>query len=211
MQEAIEPISIEKTEIILNQMKRSICLIYGKSFGTGFFCKILYRNELIPVLITAINIIDDNFIEKNEIIKLSINGDLKIININPNSKIYSSGSLKYSLIIIRINEGEITDFLELDPHIFSENSERYYENEAIYILHYYQAQKPFFSFSKGINKINDYDIKHLCFTGPGSGGGPILSLSSNKVIGVHKAKIKKMVGDEYKIGTFLKYPLREIS
>jgi hypothetical protein len=39
MQEAIEPISIEKTEIILNQMKRSICLIYGKSFGTGFFCK----------------------------------------------------------------------------------------------------------------------------------------------------------------------------
>ena len=55
-------------------MKRSICLIYGKSFGTGFFCKILYRNELIPVLITAINIIDDNFIEKNEIIKLSING-----------------------------------------------------------------------------------------------------------------------------------------
>ena len=69
----------------------------------------------------------------------------------------------------------------------------------------------FFSFSKGINKINDYDIKHLCFTGPGSGGGPILSLSSNKVIGVHKAMIKKMVGDEYKIGTFLKYPLREIS
>ena len=89
MREAIEPISIEKTEIILNQMKRCICSVYGESIGTGFFCKILFRNELIPVLITAFNIIDDNYIENNREIKLSINGDIKIINISLTSKIDS--------------------------------------------------------------------------------------------------------------------------
>ena len=211
MREAIEPISVEKTEIILNQMKRCICSVYGKCIGTGFFCKILFRNEIIPVLITAFNIIDDNYIENNREIKLSINGDRKIININPNSKIYSSVNMKYSLMIIKINEGEISDFLELDPNIFTENSENIYENESIYTLHYLQGDKPLVSYGKGIYKIDEFDIKHLCFTGLGSSGGPILSLSSNKVIGVHKGMIKNKGGNNFKIGTFLKYPLLEIN
>ena len=31
--------------------KSYICKISGKVIGTGFFCKIVYQNELIPVLI----------------------------------------------------------------------------------------------------------------------------------------------------------------
>ena len=211
MREAIEPISIEKTEIILNQMKRCICSVYGKNIGTGFFCKILLRNELIPVLITAFNIIDDNYIENNREIQISINGDRKIININPNSKIYSSVNMKYSLMLIKINDREITDFLELDPNIFSDKSEEYYENVSIYTLHCLQGDKSLVSYGKGIHKIDEFDIKHLCFTGLGSSGGPILSLSNNKVIGVHKGTIKNKGGNNFKIGTFLKYPLLEIN
>ena len=37
-------ITIEKTEIILKQMKESICQIQNKNGdGTGFFCKILNK------------------------------------------------------------------------------------------------------------------------------------------------------------------------
>ena len=47
---SIDIISIDKINIILEQMKKCICKIYGKKNGTGFFCKIKYNNELMPVL-----------------------------------------------------------------------------------------------------------------------------------------------------------------
>ena len=47
------------------------------------------------------------------------------------------------------------------------------------------------SYGTGIEKIDEYDIKHLCNTVNGSSGGPILSYATNKVIGIHKKFIKK--------------------
>ncbi len=48
------PVSIKGTEIILDQMKTCICKILKDNGvkGTGFFCKIPYENNLLPVLIT---------------------------------------------------------------------------------------------------------------------------------------------------------------
>ena len=35
------PIALEKTSVILEQMKKCICkIIYKNGFGTGFFCNI---------------------------------------------------------------------------------------------------------------------------------------------------------------------------
>ena len=48
-------ISLEGTEIILEQMKKKVCKInIGRKKGTGFFCKIPYpdNNNLLTVLIT---------------------------------------------------------------------------------------------------------------------------------------------------------------
>ena len=56
---------------------KCICRIDGKSIGTGFFCKIEYQNELIPVLITNYHIIDDEFIESNNSLKIYIKKDDK--------------------------------------------------------------------------------------------------------------------------------------
>ena len=47
-------------------------------------------------------------------------------------------------------------------------------------------------------------ISHKCNTEKGSSGGPILNLSTNKVIGIHKAFINSK---QFNIGTLLKYPL----
>ena len=113
------------------------------------------------------------------------------------------------MIIIKVREAdEIEDFLDIDENIFEPDSETTYKNEPIYILHYPEFDKPSsISFGKGLEKLNDSDIKHFCNTLPGSSGTPILSLLTNKVIGIHKAFVKK----SYNIGTFLKFPLNEIN
>ena len=49
---------------------KCICKINGSKIGTGFFCKIKYENALIPVLITNYHVIDDNFIESKDNIKI---------------------------------------------------------------------------------------------------------------------------------------------
>ena len=73
-------------------------------------------------------------------------------------------------------------------------------------MHHPNAEEAKVSFGSGIEKSNDYDIKHLCHTEPGSSGGPILSKKTNKVIGIHKGSI----GNKYNLGTFLRHPLFQL-
>ena len=124
-----------------------------------------------------------------------------------NSKIYSSGNNEYDLMIIKINEKEANDYLELDQNLFIENSELSFEAHSIYLLHYANGNNVSISFGNGIKKQSDYDIKHLCNTESCSSGGPILSLLINKIIGIHKGCIISNGDNLYNIGTFLKYPL----
>ena len=191
-----------------------ICKIDGSKAGSGFFCKIERGEELIPVLITNYHVIDDNFLNQNKFLKFYINDESYIIDLNSKSKIYSSPNNQYDMMIIRIKEGLANDYLEIDNNIFKDNSENNYVNESIYILHYANAEEAKVSFGKGIKKVDNYDIKHLCHTEPGSSGGPILSRMTNKVIGIHKGSIGKgKIGKsncDYNIGTFLKYPLNEV-
>ena len=186
-----------------------ICKIDGNKAGTGFFCKIKRGEELIPVLITNYHVIDDNYMKQNKYLKFYINDKSHIIDLNSESKIYSSSNNEYDMMIIRLKEGQVNNYLDIDENIFEDNSENYYENDSIYILHYANAEEAKVSFGKGIKKVDNYDIKHLCHTEPGSSGGPILSRMTNKVIGIHKGSIGKGKCD-YNIGTFLKYPLNEV-
>ena len=206
---SIDSMRVEKMEKILNQMKRCICKVIGVKIGTGFFCKILYQNKLTPVMITNYHVINNNYINNNKQIKISINENKEIININKKSKIYSSKINEYDIMIIKLNEDKY-NYLELDQNIFKNNSDTLFENESIYILHYQNGNKASVSYGYGIKKINDYDIKHVCNTESGSSGGPILSLESNKIIGIHKGFIKKE-NNNFNIGTFIKFPLNEIN
>ena len=186
-----------------------ICKIDGNKAGTGFFCKIKRGEELIPVLITNYHVIDDNYMKQNKYLKFYINDKSHIIDLNSENKIYSSTNNEYDMMIIRLKEGQVNNYLDIDENIFEDNSENYYENDSIYILHYANAEEAKVSFGKGIKKVDNYDIKHLCHTEPGSSGGPILSRMTNKVIVIHKGSIGKGKCD-YNIGTFLKYPLNEV-
>ena len=78
------PVSLEGTKKILYQMENCICKIYcnNNSTGTGFFCKIRFQNNLLPVLITNNHVLNEKDIENNKIIKLTIKKKVKKIKID---------------------------------------------------------------------------------------------------------------------------------
>ena len=211
IKESIDSITIKQTEEILNQMKNSICKIKGKATGTGFFCYINYEGKEIPCLMTNYHVLDNDFIKEKKMIEISMN-DNEIneeISIKEKDIIYLSPNNEYDTIIIKLQKEEnYINFLKLDDKLFNKNSEKGYE--SIYILHYPNASFASVSYGKGIKIINNYDIEHRCNTLSGSSGGPILNLTTNKVIGIHKGAINKNNNVKFNIGTLLKFPLNEI-
>ena len=207
---AKEPVPIYKTD--LKEMGKCICKINGNKIGTGFFCRINYLDYSIPVLITNNHVIDENFMELKNQLKVYINDESYIIGINKKNIIYSSEINKYDIIIIKLREGEIKNFLEIDQNIFKFNSENLYLDEQIFILHFPNAGEAKVSYACGIEKINDYDIKHKCNTEIGSSGGPIFSAITKRIIGIHKGAISNRERKTaYNIGTFLKFPLNDLN
>ena len=203
------PITIEGTTTILNQMKNCICKIKNeKGKGTGFFCYIPYNNDKLPVMITNYHLINENIINKNKVINVTLNDDEvdKSIIIDENRKIYANETYDTTIIEIRPSKDKINQFLELDSNIFKQSPNLI--KESIYIIQYpkfLNEQKA--SVSYGILKnIQDYNLNHFCSTCPGSSGSPILNLSNNKVLGIHK---EASIHFQYNIGTFLKYPIQD--
>ena len=215
---AVDYLTIKQMEHITLQMQKSICKIQGKLTGTGFFCHINYDNKRVPCLMTNFHILDKEYIiQKKNKIEISIN-DNKIIEeiiIKPEDVIYSSKRNEYDLVIIKLKEGQEymknVNYLELDENLFIKNSLKGYK--SIYILHYPNSQNAGVSYGNGIaydeNK-SKFDIQHKCNTLESSSGGPILNLSTNKVIGIHKGCIQNISGEKYNTGSFLKEPLEEI-
>ena len=115
-----KPVTIEGTIKILEQLKNCICKIENKNGnGTGFFCYIPYKNEKLEVLITNNHIIDEEIINENEKIEVSINDDkeYKIIELK-NKKIYTSKLYDTTIIEINSVNDNIHNYLELDDQIF---------------------------------------------------------------------------------------------
>ena len=206
------PKLLEETE--LKYMKSKICRISAeKKIGTGFFCKIKYNNELVPVLMTNYHIISDDYLEKKKKITIYVNDIAKIIKTNKRRKLYSNKS-EYDIMIIKLSEDDElnNDFLEIAPNIYEKNWEDIYKNEMIYVLHFPQMKGATISSSEfGIEKKDEYTIMHKCNTEEGSSGGPIINAMNNKVLGIHKGGIKSINGNQINIGTLLKYPLNKLN
>ena len=192
----------------LSDLEKYICKINSDVIGTGFFCKIEYNNKKIPVLMTNYHVINDEFLNDHNYLEVYIKNDYHKININKDSKIYSSTKDKYDIMIIKINKDnkDIKNYLEIDSNIYKEDSLLTYKNEHIYILHYpNDSEKAYISYGNGIEEQKGkYYIKHMCNTQPGSSGAPILNSSTNKVIGIHRGFL-----ESFNFGTFLKFPLDE--
>ena len=203
------PVSLESTKKITFQMQNCICKIFPKdgNIGTGFFCKIPFNNDFLPVLVTNHHIIKD--IDNNNIIELSINGKTKIeIIIDESRKKYTNPDSYVDITIIEIKpEDGINDYLEIDDETNNKIFDSEYRNKSIYIMHYPKGD---LSVSYGIIKdmMENKQITHLCSTEEGSSGCPILSLKTFKIIGIHYGYNAK---NKFNYGTFIKYVIIKFS
>ena len=202
------PIDVEGTNIILNQMKTSVCKIYKNKGGraTGFFCSIPMGLEKVPVLITNNHVIDEDYIKTRKKINLSINDDKTEKTLELNGRKYYS-SEKYDTTIIELfpERDEIYEFLQIDDKIYYKEPNDFYQNESVYLIQYPKNKK--LSVSYGIIKnIYECDIYHYCSTEKGSSGSPIISISTKKLIGIHKEGKERF---DFNIGTLLKNPILE--
>ncbi len=184
------PVTLRGTNKIKEQMERSICEVFsdnGNERGKGFFCYIKPKNIpniKIPCLITANYIINANRITH---IRIMLNEEEKIIQINDNRTMYSNE--KYQTTIIEIKpEDNIDYFLDIDENIYDLKSydKDKYNNMSAYLIYYFEKEKEV-KVSYGLNRVfeDSYGICYYCSTESGSGGSPIFCLETNEVIGIH--------------------------
>ena len=218
----IEPVSIEKTEKIINQMKNCVCKIYiNGSTATGFFTKIPYKNKMIKVLITNNHVLDENAIKNNNIITYIVNNnedDQKSIIIDDKRIRFTHKELDVTIIEIDEEKDNIHDYIEIDNNIINNlelNKDKIiqkykdiYSNESIYLLNYMNGKNVLVSYGLIIEINGDKGIMHKCNTDNGSSGSPILSLKNNKLIGVHYGSLDKF---QYNLGTLIIYAIIEFN
>ena len=207
--EVPSPLNKEQIFKIYEQMGKCVCLINVNGCqGTGFFCNIPFNEEkqLLPVLVTCNYIIDEEILKENNIISISFFDKKEIRNIEcKNRLIYTNKEYDVTLIEIKPNIDKICNFLELDENIFKEDKENIFIKKSVYLLHYPQSKCSSVSFGI-IKNIQDYKIHYNCVTFDGSGGGPILSMETFKVIGLHEGSARPFL---YKNGKFLDNPINE--
>ena len=95
--------------------------------------------------------------------------------------------------------------MELDENLFKEESNIFYEDKSIYTIQYYNGGNAAVSYGL-INNIGNLNIQHTCSTDKGSSGSPLLNISNNKVIGIHKEGSTKF---NFNRATLLKFPLND--
>jgi len=202
LKDSIEPVSIDGTNKILDQLMNCICKIKGR-FETGFFCKIPFRKKTIKALITNYHILNENNLKENPKLNLTLKNDKEslLIDLGITREIYFNK--EYDITLIELNEKDnIKSYLELDYDFFQDNDKIIYKNKSVYILHYQSGKEAKISYGI-LNSIDKCNFIHNCSIDNGSFGSPILTLKNNKIIGIHKCSMN------YNIGTLLNIPLKE--
>ena len=205
------PITYEKIQKILEQMKDCICQIkINKNKGTGTFCKIPYPdyNNLLPVLITNNHLINHkNLNEENARIIIYIKGENKYRYLELNNRIKYTNEL-YDITIIELKEKDkINHFIEIDDNIINDGYINGYIDEPIYIIQYPKAELSVsFGILENLNFKEQYNFRHLCSTEEGSSGSPILNLKNNKLIGIHTSSLNN---SNFNLGLFFNYAITD--
>ena len=206
------PLSIEKTEIIIEQMKYGVCRIFNKSKGTGFFAKIPFTNSnKLPVLITNNHVINENDINDNIDITLKLYNDKapKSIKLDQNRLKYTNEKLDITIIEIKEHDDLGNKYLELDDNMINSNNTKdlinLYSSESIYLINYPGNENVVVSYGKP-PRIENSTIKHYCTTEKGSSGSPILLIENQKLIGIHHSASKNFSFNE---GTLLIFAINE--
>ena len=73
---SIDPVNIEGTKKILDQLMNCICKIQIKgTYATGFFCKFYYKKQAIKVFMTSYLVLNEKDFGENKKLNLSLNDE----------------------------------------------------------------------------------------------------------------------------------------
>ena len=214
-------LTVEGIDAIKTQMLKSVCKIMKEEeAGTGFFCKLIFDNEngdkkFLYTLITNNHVIGKNDLSQRKEIFISWDNENEDASLKlDNSRIkFTNENLDVTIIELKEDDKINCSFLQIDPILKKEkkNIKKYLDEKPIYIIHYPKNinEKEYVNSSFGIlNKIdeNKSEINYFCSTDNGSSGSPILSLSTQQVIGLHKGTRERF---NYNIGILMKDILDE--
>ena len=119
-------ISIEETEQILLQMKYCVCQIHKENgvIGNGFFCNIMYNNNLLQFLVTTNKILNNEDIQTDKIIEITFNDnkEYRKITIDNSRMKYTNHILNITFIEIKKNKDNINYFLDIDNDVYKEKN-----------------------------------------------------------------------------------------
>ena len=135
---SIDPVNIEGTKKILDQLMNCICKIQIKgTYATGFFCKFSYKKQSIKVFMTSYHFFNEKDLKENKKLNLSLNDEkeTKTIDLSIERKTYFNKEYDTTMIELK-DEDNIKDYLELDDNILKDDEGIYYVKKPIYILHY---------------------------------------------------------------------------
>ena len=134
-----EPVSLETTTKIIEEMKKNICTItiLGKEVtASGFFCKVPFpdKEHLLPVLITNNQNINRELLDEEKEILISIDNEKNPKHIKLEDRLkYSNEDYNFTLIEIKEDKDGIYNFFELDENIITQDTKKCINN-SIYIL-----------------------------------------------------------------------------
>ena len=108
---SINPVNIEGTKKILEQLMNCICKIKIKgAYATGFFCKIPYKKQAIKVFMTSYHFFNEKDLKENKKLNLSLNDEkeTKTIDLSIERKTYFNK--EYDITLIELKD-EVCKFL----------------------------------------------------------------------------------------------------
>jgi hypothetical protein len=153
-----------------SEMKNKIYEIYikNKNIGKGFFTKINYNNNLMPILI-----INNNITENENRIIIKNNKENKEIELKNRMKYMSK---EYNISIIEIKkEDKVKNYINSDNSIYDISA---YKGKTIYIL------DDFISYGK-IKEIKEKNFEYECYIENNATGLPIINIINNELIGLN--------------------------
>ena len=158
---SIDPVNIEGTKKILDQLIKCICKIQIKgTYATGFFCKFSHKKQAIKVFMINYHVLNEKDLQENKKLDLSLKDEkeTKTIDLSIERKTYFNKDYDTTMIELK-DEDNIKDYLELDDNLLQDNSELIYKNKSIYILHYKNGKNACVSYGL-LHNINKYNIMH---------------------------------------------------
>ena len=109
--DSIDPVNIEGTKKILDQLMNCICKIQIKgTYATGFFCKSLFKAQAIKLFMTNYNILNEKDLQENKKLNLILNDEKEEITIDLEIERKTYFNKDYDLAMIELkDEDKIKD------------------------------------------------------------------------------------------------------